>query len=79
MNSGVIVKSSWNAGEDAGIALSSTRIYTRRIPFSALPGDLPLKRFLNNPYEGEKKGGILMSIKKVEKKMRGTCKCKVSC
>jgi hypothetical protein len=52
MNSGVIVKSSWNAGEDAGIAPSSTRIYMRRIPFSALPGVLH-RKYLLIPVKGK--------------------------
>jgi hypothetical protein len=32
---------------------------------------------INVPAGG--KEGRLMSIRKIEKKMRGTCKCKVSC
>lgn len=32
---------------------------------------------INVPSGG--KEGRLMSIRKIEKKMRGTCKCKVSC
>jgi hypothetical protein len=74
----VTVESSWNAGEGVVTGHYSMRTSMEKTRYSALPGVLP-REYLPIPVKGKKKGGIAMSIKKVEKKMRGTCKCKVSC